>query len=238
MRRGVSSVFNKLIAEVKDTERRMKRGADSETTDPFSIEVLDRPVPAKVEIVSADPRLQLARVAPSTFTLLGALPDEGPFEAFIALKVEGNFVTVGLHKGMLTDDVCAAIRATLPSGIEATMEGTASEVIVLTFWRQQNSGSDPEVLFASTDPQQQLRWVSGNKFTITGRAARSLSMRSWVELRIEGRALKVPLKSGDAPLRTAERLRDAMPGGFTALIELPSVAGGEVSLTVLRTRRP
>jgi hypothetical protein len=215
----------------------MKSVADSETTDPFTIDVVDRPVPAKVEIVSADPRLELSLVAPSTFTLRGALPDEGSFEAFIALKVEGNFVTVGLHQGMLTDDVCTAIRAALPSGIEATMEGTASEVIVLTFWRQQNSGNDPEVTFASTDPQQRLRWVSGNKFTISGRAARSLSMRAWVELSIEGRALKVPLNSGEEPLRTAARLRDAMPGGFTALIELPSVAGGDVSVTVLRTRR-
>lgn len=243
MRRGVSSVLSRLLAEAKEAQaqqdeaRAQAQQAHAEPTERLQIEVLDRPIPARVELVSADARLELQRVGPSTFTLLGALPDAGPFEGFIALKVEGNFVTVGLHKGMHTDDVCAAIRAALPSGIEATMEGTASEVIVLTFWRQQNSGADPEVTFASTDPRQVLRWVRGNKFTISGRAARSLSMRAWVELSVEGRAPRVPLNSGDEPLRTAERLRDAMPGGFTALIELPSLPGGEVSVTVLRTRR-
>jgi hypothetical protein len=48
--------------------------------------------------------------------------------------------------------------------------------------------------------------------------------------------VRLPLAGGDFPLATAMRLRAALPKRYTALVELPMVPGGDVTLTILRRR--
>lgn len=193
---------------------------------------------ATVEIISADPRLEAKMVGSSILTMLAYVEDEGPFDAFVALKVDGNFITLGVHKGMFSEDIVEELRRTLPPGYEAaTREGSLSDVLIINILRPQaQNPGNPEIHFLSTDAEQSFRWLATNKLRIEGRAARGLSMRSHLELFVEGYRVRLPLAGGDFPITTAKRLRDALPKHFTALIELPIFAGGEVTLTILRRR--
>lgn len=194
-------------------------------------------VAAVVELVSADARLEVQVIARSTLTLLAYVADEGPFDASLAFKVDGNFVTVELHKGMSPSGIVEELERQLPAGYEAAArDHSQSEVLIVTVLRPKNVSENPEVRFLSSDPQQQFRWAGKNKLRIEGRAARGLSMRSHLELYLEGYRVRLPLSGGDFPLSTGMRLRKALPGNYTALIELPMVAGGEVTLTILRRR--
>jgi hypothetical protein len=202
-------------------------------TEPFAF---GRPDAANVEVVSADPRLEVLTGATGMITMLGVLDDSGPFDAFLAMKVDGNFVTAGFHKGMLKEDFLAELGRCMPPGYEALLQPDASvsEVMVVDIIRTPNRGGSPEIGFTCTDPSQRVRWLGKNKFRIEGRAARSLSVRSELEIDVEGKRIKVAINSGDQPLATASRIRQVLPLGYTALIELPLYPGAEVIVTILR----
>lgn len=192
---------------------------------------------ATVEVVSADPRLEARMVGKSILTLLAYVDDEGPFDAFIALKVDGNFLTAGLHKGMDREDMIDELNRCLPMGYEAAArDGSMSEVLIVNILRPQLQSADPEIHFLSTDVAQQFRWMGRNKLRIEGRASYGMSIRSHLELFIEGYRVRLPLAGGDFPITTAKRLREALPKHLSALIELPIFAGGDVTLTILRRR--
>jgi hypothetical protein len=189
---------------------------------------------ARVELVSADKRLEAAMVGYSMLTMLAYVDDAGPFDAFLALKVDGNFITVGLHKGMSRDDIVHELRRCLPLGYEAaTREGSLSEVLMVNILRPAEN-PDPELRFLSTDGGQQFKPMGRNRLRIEGRATRGQSIRSHLELFVEGYRVRLPLGGGDFPITTAKRLRDALPKKYTALIELPMTAGGDVTVTIRR----
>lgn len=201
-------------------------------TDPF---YFGRPDGARIELVSADPRLEVAMGAQGMLTMNGFLSDEGPFDAFLAMKVDGNFVTAAFHKGMDKEDMFHALQRSLPPGFEiAAPTGSQSEVLIADVFRTPARGGKPEVGFTCTDPSQRVRFVGRNKFVIEGRVARSLSVRSELEIDVEGRRIKVVLHGGDQPIATAARIRQVLPLGYSALIELPLYAGAEVTVTILR----
>ena len=201
-------------------------------TDPF---YFGRPDGARIDLISADPRLEVMFGAEGMLTMNGFLSDDGPFDAFLAMKIDGNFVTAAFHKGMGKEDFFDEIVRCLPPGYEAaTPEGSTSAVLIVDLFRTPHRGGSPEVGFTCTDPGQRVRWAGKNKFIIEGRAARSLSVRSELEIEIEGRRLKVILGSGDHPIATASRIRQVLPLGYTALIELPLFPGAEVVVTILR----
>jgi hypothetical protein len=213
------------------------------TVDPSAIQTdrteVEPAQPALVELLKADKRLDLKIVARSTITMLAFVEDEGPFHASVSLKIDGNFVTFAVDKGMNSVDMIETIQAVLPEGYEvASRESSASEVLIVTILRPPVKGarSEPEVSFLSTDPAQSFRWVAKNKLRIEGRASMGLSVRSIVDVFVEGYRVKLPLGRGDFPLTTANRLRDALPESFVAMIELPMVPGGDVTLTILRRR--
>jgi len=192
---------------------------------------------AQVKVVSADARLEVQVVAQSMVTMVGFIADEGPFDASVALKVDGNFITLGLHKGMSREDIVQELERGLPVGYEAvTREDSASDVLLINVLRPQTVSADPEISFLSTDPKQMFRWAGKNKLRIEGRAARGMSMRTHLELYLEGYRVRLPLAGGDFPLATAMRLRGALPKRYAALVELPMIAGGDVTLTILRRR--
>lgn len=192
---------------------------------------------AKVELLGADPRLEARMVGHSLLTLLAYVDDDGPFDAFLALKVDGNFLTLGLHKGMDAEDIVHEVRRCLPPGYEAaTREGSLSEVLLINILRPAETRPEPQLHFLATDPAQQFSSVGRNKLVIFGRATREGRLRSHLELFIEGYRVRLPLGAGDFPITTAKRLRDALPKKYSALIELPICAGGEVTLTILRRR--
>jgi hypothetical protein len=199
---------------------------------------IDPAVPAHVQLMSADKRLEAKIVAKSTLTMLAYVDDDGAFEAHLDLKVDENFVSVVLNKAMNSVDMVEAISKVLPDGYEpATRESSASEVLIVTILRPQEAQQTaPEISFLSTDPHQLFRWVAKNKLRIEGRSAMGLSLRSVIDVYIEGYRVKLPLGRGDFPLTTANRLRDALPNEYSALIELPMVPGGDVTLTILRRR--
>jgi hypothetical protein len=193
--------------------------------------------PAVVELVKADQRLDVKVVARSTLTLLAFVEDEGPFQAHVAMKVDGNFVTFTVDGGMTSAEMIDAIAQALPPGYEpASRESSQSDVLIVTVLRPPVVQSEPEISFLSTDPSQLFRWEAKNKLRIEGRASMSLSVRSILDVYIEGYRVKLPLSRGDFPLSTANRLREALPEPFAALIELPLVPGGDVTLTILRRR--
>jgi hypothetical protein len=212
------------------------------SSDPSSVETekveMDPAAVACVEIVNADKRLEAQVVGKSVLTLLAWVDDEGPFDASLALKVDGNFFTVGLHKSMSARDIVEAIERRLPPGYQAaTRDSSQSEVLIINILKPSQAKRDPELHFLSTDPSQLFKWAGKNKLRIEGRAAKGLqSLRSHLELVLEGHRVRLPLERGDFPISTAKRLRDALPKMFTALIELPLVAGGDVTLTILRRR--
>lgn len=192
---------------------------------------------AKVELVSADARLEARMVGSSMLTLLAWVPDDGPFDAWLALKVDGNFVSLALHQGMSGEDIIHEVRRGLPPGYEAaTREGSLSDVLMLNILRPEADAPAPMLHFLSTDPEQQFLAVGRNQLRIEGRAARGQAMRSHLELFIEGYRLRLPIADGDFPISTAKRLRDALPKQYSALIGLPLIAGGDVTLTILSRR--
>ncbi|MBI3183563.1 MAG: hypothetical protein HYZ28_15610 [Myxococcales bacterium] len=196
-----------------------------------------RPSAAKLELVSGDPRMEARVVARGTLTLLAYVPDEGPFDAYVALKVDGNFVTVAFHKGLDREGIFQAIRAALPPGFEAaTPEGSESEVLIVNVMRLAGSEVAPHVMFASTDPGQRVRRAGRNKLSIDGVATRGFAHPAWIHLSVDGRQIEIPLSGGEGPLETAGLIRRALPGGYTAIIELPLYHGEEVKLTVVRRR--
>ncbi len=195
------------------------------------------PAAAEVELISADPRLEAVVVTQGTLTLLADVPDEGAFDAFLAMKIDGNFVTCGFHKGMERQDFLDEVARCLPPGFDVKhATETRSEVLILEITRARSTGGSPEVSFLSTDPSQNFRWQGKNKFTIEGKAARNLSIRSELELSIEGRTVRLVLNGGDQPIATALKLRNALPPQFSALIELPLFSGAEVTVTILRRK--
>ena len=201
-------------------------------TEPFSF---GRPDAANVEVVSSDQRLDVVLGAPGMLTMNGFLADYGPFDAFLAMKIDGNFVTVGFHKGMVKEDFFTELVRCMPPGYEVLCpEGSQSEVMIVDIIRTPARGGSPEIGFTCTDPSQRVRWVGKNKFVIEGRAARSLSVRSDLEIDVEGKRIKVAINSGDYPIATATRIRQVLPLGYTALIELPLYPGAEVIVTILR----
>lgn len=201
-------------------------------TDPF---YFGRPDGARIELISADPRLEVMFGAEGMLTMNGFLADEGPFDAFLAMKVDGNFVTAGFHKGMDKADFFGELVRCLPPGYRAaTPEGSASEVLIVDIFRTPSRGGSLEIGFTCTDPSQRVRWAGKNKFIIEGRAARSLSVRSELEIEVEGKRITIVLCSGDHPIGTAARIRQVLPLGYTALIELPLFPGAEVVVTILR----
>jgi hypothetical protein len=201
-------------------------------TDPF---YFGRPNGARIDLISADPRLEVMFGAEGMLTMNGSLSDEGPFDAFLAMKIDGNFVTAAFHKGMDKDDFFQELVRCMPPGYQAqTPEGSTSEILIVDIFRTPSRGGSPEVGFTCTDPSQSVRWAGKNKFIIEGRAARSLSVRSELEIEVEGRRIKVVLGSGDHPLATAARIRQVLPLGYTAMIELPLFPGAEVVVTILR----
>lgn len=212
------------------------------TTDPHYIPTerndVAPAVAARVEVVSADPRLEAKLVGNSILTLLAYVADEGPFDASLALKVDGTFVTVGLHKGMSGEEMIAAIDLALPAGYQAAArEGSMSEVLIVSVLRPATTAThDLEVSFLATDPGQMFRWAGKNKLRIEGRATKGLQPRSHLELYVEGYRVRLPLAGGDFPLSTAMRLREALPKRYSALVELPIAPGGDVTLTILRRR--
>ncbi len=202
------------------------------STDPF---YFGRPDAARVELISADPRLEAMIGAEGMLILNGYLVDEGPFDAFLAMNVDGNFVTAAFHKGMDKEDFIHELQHSMPPGYEAAVpEGSASEVLIVDLFRTPSRGGNPDVGFTCTDPSQRVRFAGKNKFIIEGRAARSLSVRSELEIEVEGRRIKICLCSGDQPLATAARIRQVLPLGYTAMIELPLYPGAEVVVTILR----
>jgi len=194
-----------------------------------------RPPTASLELVSVDPRLEAKVVAPGTMTLLGYVPDDGPFDAFLALKVDGNFVTVALHKGMDREGISEAFSSALPPGYEAASVDSQSEVLILTVLCVRPRVSNaPAVKFLSNDPAQSLRWVGPNKFTLSGSVSVQQTIRSFVELRIDDKAIKVYLTPGESSLAVANRIRAALPAHFQAILELPLYQEDQVKITVLR----
>lgn len=201
-------------------------------TDPF---YFGRPDGARIVLVSADPRLEVMFGAEGMLTMNGFLSDEGPFDAFLAMKVDDNFVTAAFHKGMDKEDFLHELVRSMPPGYEAKMPvGSMSEVLIVDIIRTVSRGGSPEVGFTCTDPSQRVRWAGKNKFIIEGRAMRSLSVRSELEIDVEGRHIKVMICSGDQPIATALRIRQVLPLGFTAMVELPLFPGAEVVVTILR----
>jgi len=200
-------------------------------TDPF---YFGRPDGARIDLISADPRLEVALGAQGMLTMNGFLADEGPFDSFLAMKIDGNFVTAAFHKGMDKQDFDELVRCLPPGYQAATPEGSTSEVLIVDVFRTPSRGGSPEVGFTCTDPSQRVRWAGKNKFIIEGRAARSLSIRSELEIELEGRHIKVVIRGGDHPIATAARIRQVLPLGYTAMIELPLFPGAEVVVTVLR----
>lgn len=192
---------------------------------------------AKVELLGADPRVEAKMVGYSMLTLLAYVDDDGPFDAYVALRVDGTFVTLGLHKGMDADDIVHEVRRCLPPGYEAaTRDGSLSEVLLINILRPEETSPEPQLHFLCTDPSQHFGAVGRNKLVIFGRATREGRLRSHLELFVEGYRLRLPLGAGDFPITTAKRLRDALPKKYSALIELPMSPGGEVTLTILRRR--
>lgn len=207
---------------------------DSSTlsTEPFWF---GRPDAAQVEVVGADERLAVMAGARGMLTMNAFLEDDGPFDAFLAMKIDGNFVTAGFHKGMVKEDFLTELVRCMPPGYEAlSPEGSQSEVMIVDIVRTPARGGSPEVGFTCTDPSQRVRWAGKNKFVIEGRAARSLSIRSELGIDVEGKRIKVVVNSGDYPIATATRIRQVLPLGYTALIELPLYPGAEVIVTILR----
>ena len=192
---------------------------------------------ATVELLEADRRVEAKMVGFSMLTLLAYVDDDGPFDAYVALKVDGNFVTLALHKGMDADDIVHEVRRCLPPGYDAaTRDGSLSEVLLINILRPEETTPEPQLHFLCTDPTQQFSSLGRNKLVIFGRATREGRLRSHLELFVEGYRVRLPLGEGDSPITTAKRLRDALPKKYSALIELPISAGGEVSLTILRRR--
>lgn len=201
-------------------------------TDPF---YFGRPDGARIDLISADPRLEVMFGAEGMLTMNASLSDDGPFDAFLAMKIAGNFVTAAFHKGMDKEDFFQELVRCMPPGYQCeTPEGSTSEVLIVDIFRTPNRGGSPEIGFTCTDPSQRVRWAGKNKFIIEGRAARNLSIRSELEIEVEGRRIKVVLCSGDHPVATASRIRQVLPLGYTALIELPLFPGAEVVVTILR----
>lgn len=190
---------------------------------------------ATLVVTRADSRLEAAVVAQGVLTL-NALIGDGPCDAGLALKVDGNFVTVGFLVGMTKAQLFGALRRCLPPGYEAQSLGTENGVLVVSVVRLGAQQGELELEFTCTDPAQRVRWAGPARLRIDGRAARSLSMRSELELRLERHVVRVVLRSGDHPLATAVRLRKALPPSYRALIELPTTKGGEVTVTILRQR--
>src|SRR5688572_25428806 len=166
-------------------------------TDPFYFGRLDG---ARIDLISADPRLDVMFGAEGMLTMNGQLDDDGPFDAFLAMKIDGNFVTASFHKGMAKEDFFEELARCLPPGFEALpYSGGQPELLMLDLVRTPSRGGSPEVSFTCTDPSQRIRWAGKNKFVIEGRAARSLSIRSSLEIELEGRKVSVGLASGDHP---------------------------------------
>lgn len=204
----------------------------TQPTDPF---YFGRPNGAHLDVVSADPRLAVTLGAEGMLVLNAFLADEGPFDAFLAMKIDGNFVTAAFHQGMDRDDLVGELKRILPPGYEAsTPEANIPDLLIIDVCRIPSRGGSPEVGFTCTDPGQRVRWAGKNKFVIEGRVSRSLSVRSELEVDVEGRRIKVVLHGGDQPIATAARIRQVLPLGYSALIELPLFPGAEVAVTILR----
>jgi hypothetical protein len=196
---------------------------------------LDRPASADVQVVSADPRVEALLVLPGTLTVLAYVPREGDPEAHVALKVDGNFVTVTLTRAMTKEQIFEAFAAAMPPGFEALTNDTQSEILILSILRVPSKTSTlPHVMFASTDPLQRFLWKARNKFTIEGNAARAALVRSIVHLTVDGFPVKVVLMGGETPVGTATKLQQARPVAYDAMLELPVVGDAAVAVTGLR----
>jgi hypothetical protein len=193
---------------------------------------------AVVELMEADPRLEARVVARSTLTLMSRVPDVGPLAAPLVFKVDGSLVTTTLHKGMGAEEIAAAIEHGLPDGYTcAARDSSQSEVMIISVLRPaQVNPKTPELGFMATDPTQMFRWVAKNKLRIEGEASRGLTLRSFIELDLEGHRIRMPLVGGSSPVATALRLRDALPPRYSALLEVPAEPGGDATLTILRKR--
>jgi hypothetical protein len=196
------------------------------------------PCAANVQLVSADPRLEVQIVGGTLITILSYVPDDGPFDASLALNVDGNFVTASLHKGMSSEDVVNELDRRMPPGYGAELrDGSLSDVLIVTVLRPQvPANTSIDLRFLSTDPSQLFRWAGKNKLRIEGRSSKGLRPRPHLAVHLDGYLVRLPLGSADPPLTTALRLRDALPKRYGALVELPVSAGGDVSLTILRRR--
>jgi hypothetical protein len=198
---------------------------------------LDGEQHARVDVVMADARLELKVLAGGTLALLAYVKDGGPAEAHCALKIDGNFVTFTMTRGMSGREVMAAVQGCLPPGYQATTrESSQAGVLIVSVLRPEPAPPEPEISFLSTDPDQLFRWAGKNKVRIEGSTSKAFSVRSVLDLSVDGYRVKLPLQRGEEPLSTANRIRDALPKLFSALIELPVSPGGEVTLTVLRRR--
>lgn len=194
-----------------------------------------RPTTAGLELVSVDARLEARVVAPGTMTLLGYVPDDGAFDAFLAMKVDGNFVTVALHKEMDREGIAEAFSSALPPGYEAASIDSQSEVLILTILRVRPRVSNaPSVKFMSNDPAQTLRWVGPNKFTLSGSVSKQQTVRSFVEVIIDEKPLRIYLAAGESSLAVANRIRAALPMHYQAILELPLYQEDQVKITILR----
>jgi phage tail sheath gpL-like len=190
-----------------------------------------RPTPASLDLVSVDARLEARVVAPGTMTLLSYVPDDGAFDAFLAMKIDGNFVTVALHKQMDREDISEAFSSALPPGYEAASVDSQSEVLILTILRvRPQVPSAPPMKLSSSDKAQRLRWVGPSKFTISG----TVSACSFVELTLDDQPLRLTLAAGESALTVAHRLRAALPLHYQAILELPLYQGDQVQVTLLR----
>jgi hypothetical protein len=206
-----------------------------ESQIPTEVIELPRPTTAQVEVISADPRMEVRVVLPGTFTLLGYVPVEGEFEAYVAMNVDGNFITVKLDQAMSKEEIFTAFAEALPSGFEAATNGTQSEVLILSILRaRQRTSMTPHVMFFATDPAQRYLWRARNKICIDGDAAHSSVVASTLQLTVDGHPVKIALLGGENPFETASRIRDALPPGYRALIELPVFGESTVDLTILR----
>jgi len=210
------------------------------TSDPSSLpteKVVSAPGEvARVTIINADPRLEAQVAGHNLLTLLSAVSSGGPHEAFLSLKVDGNFFTCTLTRDMLADDIVAEVVRRMPPGYQAGLrDSSMSDVLIIAISRRR-APVEPELRFLATDTRQHFSSAGKNRLRIHGCAHGGDALRSHLELYLEGYRLRLPLAGGDSPFTTAQRLRDALPKRYTALIELPHERAGDVTLTILRRR--
>ena len=225
-----------MAPAAKDSADRITLDANDEPTEPVLLEDSDA---CQVEIVSADERLGAVLVSRGTLALSSTLPDAGAYDAFLALKADGNFFTLAFHKGMGPVEVLTEFQRGVPPGYAVESAGTTSGGVGVVTLLQKASPSarGPRVRFGSSDPSQLVKWAGPNRFTIEGRAARGLTSAAWVQLEVDGeKPVQVQVHGGDTPFATAERIRAALPHGLAAQFEPPKSPDQSVTVTIVRRR--